>query len=144
MQWTADPILLQWGRDLEVAESVSDLAKQFSDFLASMGPRLGSRGKSYQGAEPSRISKLQWGRDLEVAESFHVFSLAKRIFWASMGPRLGSRGKNKHLDHVGNRWLRFNGAATWKSRKADRLGSFSGVHFGFNGAATWKSRKDPN
>ena len=37
--------LLQWGRDLEVAESSLDPFEDWPPGLASMGPRLGSRGK---------------------------------------------------------------------------------------------------
>ncbi len=61
---------LQWGRDLEVAESRRWLESAILlAGLASMGPRLGSRGKSVQ--------------DLHATGSER----------ASMGPRLGSRGK---------------------------------------------------
>ncbi len=60
---------LQWGRDLEVAESF--LSDQCDDnrLIASMGPRLGSRGKFARRTEQrSWKQPLQWGRDLEVAE----------------------------------------------------------------------------
>ncbi len=58
-----------------------------------MGPRLGSRGKRrYKGCVDGPIR-------------------------ASMGPRLGSRGKNAFWSRGDARRRRFNGAATWKSRK---------------------------
>ena len=37
---------------------------------ASMGPRLGSRGKTFATDAPKITIPLQWGRDLEVAERF--------------------------------------------------------------------------
>ncbi len=47
--------------------------REFGDMLrttnASMGPRLGSRGKSEPDRATSGSGVLQWGRDLEVAES---------------------------------------------------------------------------
>ncbi len=85
--------LLQWGRDLEVAERVIE-----AEIL-----KLGQW-------------RLQWGRDLEVAES----TMPGAISLAD---------------------ICFNGAATWKSRKAPSWISYSIVHSSFNGAATWKSRK---
>ncbi len=62
---------LQWGRDLEVAESLPSLLAVALGSIASMGPRLGSRGKS--------------------GDLYYE----KGALLASMGPRLGSRGKNK-------------------------------------------------
>ncbi len=58
-----------------------------------MGPRLGSRGKFCPVAVMPLLWLLQWGRDLEVAE--------RAWEWCDGVVRL----------------LRFNGAATWKSRK---------------------------
>ena len=37
--------MLQWGRDLEVAERPIPMRLEFLRIRASMGPRLGSRGK---------------------------------------------------------------------------------------------------
>ncbi len=37
--------MLQWGRDLEVAESGRNATRFLCNQYASMGPRLGSRGK---------------------------------------------------------------------------------------------------
>ena len=63
--------------------------------IASMGPRLVSRGKA-DGIAGICIfgTLLQWGRDLLVAES-RKGPLAMAIKdKASMGPRLVSRGKS--------------------------------------------------
>ncbi len=59
-----------------------------------------------------------------------------------MGPRLGSRGKGPHRSVVASLGPCFNGAATWKSRKAQVSSRFQLRIARFNGAATWKSRKD--
>ncbi len=61
-------LLLQWGRDLEVAESSGRGLEVQMVLIASMGPRLGSRGKSPFRLLPRWTTALQWGRDLEVAE----------------------------------------------------------------------------
>ncbi len=82
-----------------------------------------------------------------------------------MGPRLGSRGKVTLAGMQADFLASFNGAATWKSRKAALQVDFPGFNFAsmgprlgsrgkkhlrrliarstlsFNGAATWKSRK---
>ncbi len=69
-------LLLQWGRDLEVAESKDDPAKDRLPTFASMGPRLGSRGKHRN-------------RPINCRETV-----------ASMGPRLGSRGKLSQANQI--------------------------------------------
>ncbi len=110
---------LQWSRDLEVAERAMPFYRPSIPPQASMEPRLGSRGKL--GRQDDRLDGSE----------------------ASMEPRLGSRGKRKHPSRWGLDRSRFNGAATWKSRKA--VGSTDTSGQGnpcFNGAATWKSRKD--
>ncbi len=62
--------VLQWGRDLEVAESGCYAKRGHVAIQASMGPRLGSRGKTSDANHPMPATvRLQWGRDLEVAES---------------------------------------------------------------------------
>ena len=63
-------VKLQWGRDLLVAESFGLRVHPLHLSLASMGPRLVSRGK-LDALERSRERhvELQWGRDLLVAES---------------------------------------------------------------------------
>ena len=109
-----------------------------------MGPRPFGRGRGGQGAAPvSRKVKLQWGRDLSVAEG-------------AWRPRA-----NNHLRRG------FNGAATFRSRKAKTwsacsagprasmgprpfgrgrnvlIGRRARPPHGFNGAATFRSRKVP-
>ncbi len=61
---------LQWGRDMEVAESL---------------------WVRYEDAEDA--AALQWGRDMEVAERLNFRKFSAQYTVASMGPRHGSRGK---------------------------------------------------
>ncbi len=160
-------ISLQWGRDLEVAESESSLVLPQAILLASMGPRLGSRGKMDRmvslcvgpcasmgprlgsrgkdrgGSRKGKVLVLQWGRDLEVAESV-LISLGVRSFptgfngAATWKSRKGSRDRSRHSCLTS-----FNGAATWKSRKVGQSNRVTLMPSSFNGAATWKSRKGP-
>ncbi len=109
--------LLQWSRDLEVAESQLKVA------LTNTAPML------------------QWSRDLEVAESESWGSggfVFKRLQW-SRDLEVAERGRSARSAnrHHG----RFNGAATWKSRKVSKPILLIEAINGFNGAATWKSRK---
>ena len=66
----AKAALLQWGRELLVAESSVGCVSSGGELTASMGPRLVSRGKVADLRE-SELERLE----------------------ASMGPRLVSRGK---------------------------------------------------
>ena len=62
---------LQWGRDLLVAESASFSCQHRATLvIASMGPRLVSRGKHPREVFQHALLTLQWGRDLLVAERY--------------------------------------------------------------------------
>ncbi len=158
--------LLQWGRDLEVAESLA-LNANFANVnprfngaatwksrkasipvtsivcqLASMGPRLGSRGKRAGGGRGiGQRMGLQWGRDLEVAERQIWESVYNRVLDASMGPRLGSRGKPRTRSTSLRTWLASMGPRLGSRGKTATLERLEGPFGRFNGAATWKSRK---
>ena len=133
---------LQWGRDLSVAEGAGLDGPRRSRHGASMGPRPFGRGRRRpRAALPCLCGLLQWGRDLSVAEGG--------------GPPAGSR---RGIEC-------FNGAATFRSRKADLYhlpgqawrasmgprpfgrgrqtdGARTPAHMGgFNGAATFRSQK---
>ena len=115
--------LLQWGRNLPVAEICRysrGIARRLLEH-ASMGPQPSSRGNR---TNPS----------CNVA-------CAER---ASMGPQPSSRGNSapEKLEQV-CRICGFNGAATFQSRKLERAGRFplATIRDCFNGAATFQSRK---
>ena len=60
--------LLQWGRNLTVAEGAS-IAGRTSVQVASMGPQLDSCGRLYVPLRNEGLAaRLQWGRNLTVAE----------------------------------------------------------------------------
>ena len=150
---------------MEVAESDAIVPGFAEDKLASMGPRLGSRGKRDVDQLGSQTkSRLQWGRDLEVAERRKACLYAARIDGFNGAATWKSR-KGSYTDAFGTKLSSFNGAATWKSRKvgdplgmaepslalqwgrdlevaeSSRLRNQRGYRCCFNGAATWKSRK---
>ncbi len=87
--------MLQWGRDLLVAERTLNAALTRTFFFgASMGPRLVSRGKRNSLIFHLSQIWLQWGRDLLVAERLPYVGEGQSSQLASMGPRLVSRGKS--------------------------------------------------
>ena len=88
-----------------------------ADYNASMGPRPFGRGRVGPAAGGRRAVKLQWGRDLSVAEGGSAREKAADAC-ASMGPRPFGRGRRRRatLERAAS-WC-FNGAATFRSRKA--------------------------
>ena len=59
----------------------------------------------------------------------------------SMGPRPFGRGRPIFASRPTRAGTRFNGAATFRSRKDRLILATSGLGAGFNGAATFRSRK---
>ncbi len=157
-------VQLQWSRDLEVAESPA----RHHCHLADPGFNGAATWKSrkvaatnharpnvdrFNGAatwKSRKVSRnldrflseyqLQWSRDLEVAESEGFVMAGSVPANATMEPRLGSRGMLQRLQARPQARC-FNGAATWKSRKAGLRRFQYPFLLRFNGAATWKSRK---
>ena len=134
-------ILLQWGRDLSVAEGRSQI-------------------------RPNEVrSELQWGRDLSVAEGSLSYSNAARISHGLQWGRDLSVAEGACLPAKTRATASFNGAATFRSRKDERSDTAFGyadllqwgrdlsvaeggygpggqdIEAGFNGAATFRSRK---
>ena len=86
---------LQWGRDLSVAEGLDFRQRTERRLNASMGPRPFGRGRC---ARPS--------------------ARLRRPAEASMGPRPFGRGRRSFVWVMRHEAVRFNGAATFRSRKA--------------------------
>ena len=64
-------VRLQWGRDLLIAETPTEIAVQ-TRRAASMGPRSIDRGNRGDPFDPGILAhELQWGRDLLIAETVH-------------------------------------------------------------------------
>ena len=110
-------LLLQWGRNLSVAEG--------KVFLRGTEGSLG----------------LQWGRNLSVAEGKTIVKHDKQYRCASMGPQPFGCGRSSSFTELFEPALCFNGAATFRLRKD--TGSYQGLRMilGFNGAATFRLRK---
>ena len=99
-------------RGNELDSAKAELAK-----VASMGPQPSSRGNMRRAvATHFTLGALQWGRNLPVAE----------IAVSQPSSNLPSR---------------FNGAATFQSRKCSPSMLDADTDAGFNGAATFQSRK---
>ena len=89
-------LMLQWGRDLSIAERDYLELRKKKVQKASMGPRSFDRGKNLEvGMGRNVRTGLQWGRDLSIAE---------RQYWCRKALRQS---------------IRFNGAAIFRSRKED-------------------------
>ena len=87
---------LQWGRDLEVAESPAMIDPRRKSQIASMGPRLGSRGKGIRKtSRKGRLDASMGPRLGSRGKPARPFLWLEGSYVASMGPRLGSRGKPK-------------------------------------------------
>ncbi len=157
---------LQWSRDLEVAERAGEApVKTCPEWLQwSRDLEVAERGPR-KFASSNRMP-LQWSRDLEVAESRCTDSSPHFDALLQWSRDLEVAERERRQSGRGGR-NSFNGAATWKSRKANlpmskslrhcsasmepRLGSRGKLaresaraglaEAGFNGAATWKSRK---
>ncbi len=110
---------------------------------ASMGPRPFSRGKArYRRGRCVRLTQLQWGRDLSVAESDGRTATRREHPSASMGPRPFSRGKaDRHRSHAWSRDVASMGPRPFSRGKARRMAASLHRQRRFNGAATFQSRK---
>jgi len=108
--------LLQWGRGWTAAEGARRILAHAARDIASMGPRLDSRGRKAFFEPLSAVDWLQWGRGWTAAEGCLTVQPVLGLYcfngaaagqprkdhetgtWyvdksASMGPRLDSRGR---------------------------------------------------
>ena len=110
---------------------------------ASMGPRPFGRGRSpLRGGTPKVTGALQWGRDLSVAEGAYCDIFLCGHLHASMGPRPFGRGRHlaaiwRYAAIVALQWGRDLSVAEGSSSSSCTDASSCG----FNGAATFRSRK---
>ena len=109
---------------------------------ASMGPQPFGCGRAQIGRiVVVRRRVLQWGRNLSVAEGAqprHRFSDGRG---ASMGPQPFGCGRDGQHKKMAAPWSSFNGAATFRLRKAWTCSQRPYKTLGFNGAATFRLRK---
>src|SRR5579885_2258134 len=108
--------LLQWGRDLEIAEMGPRVPGLPKRGLLQWGRDL-EIAEMEDGVPPDMEEQLlQWGRDLEIAEMWSEYgSLARQMAKASMGPRSGDRGNEDVPAEVMGLW-----AASMGPRSGDR------------------------
>ena len=130
---------LQWGRDLSVAE-------------CRQSPRIRYEYRSFNGAATFRsrnVASRRWGaaaRYASMGPRPFGRGMAKQVGMlaggggASMGPRPFGRGMPLLLILILTRAIRFNGAATFRSRNVPRPRYKSTTGACFNGAATFRSR----
>ena len=94
--------VLQWGRGFSAAERMRFATRKATLWLASMGPRLLSRGERNADNRLDSLWLLQWGRGFSAAERKSIYFVDGEECSASMGPRLLSRGE--HLSPVYLLW----------------------------------------
>ena len=89
---------LQWGRNLTVAEGGQARTRGAPARGASMGPQLDSCGRVVRvGGRVLKFMWLQWGRNLTVAEGGTQCRVGAQACDASMGPQLDSCGRHDQL-----------------------------------------------
>ena len=156
---------LQWGRGFSAAEMRME-DRHAATSLASMGPRLFSRGnKKVEKEKKGRRQRFNGAAAFQPRKSANVTPRWLARSAASMGPRLFSRGnipeRGADAGGAGLQWGRgfsaaemtpedtggnptldsFNGAAAFQPRKSSRDWRCRGRHTGFNGAAAFQPRK---
>ena len=105
--------MLQWGRNLIVAEGQTTYFESMKGDCASMGPQLDSCGRYLRTeATTAGAKRLQWGRNLIVAEGTTIGAGPTATAWLQWGRNLivaegvaGWAAYEKRQDS-------FNGAAT--------------------------------
>ena len=88
------PVSLQWGRNLIVAEGISNDAKPVDSIGASMGPQLDSCGRELAARYAGATVGASMGPQLDsCGRRTRAYRYEPRICWASMGPQLDSCGR---------------------------------------------------
>ena len=131
---------LQWGRNLSVAEGGHDPANGDWSGTASMGPQPFGCGRHSSTPAITESRWLQWGRNLSVAEGSGCIFGGKARGSLQWGRNL-SVAEGRCWAWRSGRACGFNGAATFRLRKAPRCSSAGRRTRGFNGAATFRLRK---
>ena len=163
-----DVPLLQWGRNLFVAERALPGGGGAGRGAASMGPQLvrcGKRATWWSSTRPTtrfngaatcslrkgadrfvstiRNVKLQWGRNLFVAESDLARLLVDVAGVASMGPQLVRCGKTPGgTVGIGKQPVASMGPQLVRCGKPLQARQYTVIPESFNGAATCSLRKD--
>ena len=109
--------MLQWGRNLSVAEGIVRRAQGNIPVLLQWGRNLSVAEGCLLPSWSARLPKLQWGRNLSVAEGVLYCRGQTPGPVASMGPQPFGCGRiDMHMPSLAKS-IRFNGAATFRLRK---------------------------
>ncbi len=108
--------MLQWGRDLSIAEFRRRGDVEILPHRASMGPRSIDRGILFSGyLSHTHPAPLQWGRDLSIAEFNVSVPTAAFVYMLQWGRDLSIAELRAVAQRVAHR-AGFNGAAIYRSR----------------------------
>ena len=134
------PVLLQWGRDLSIAERPPDAWTLQLKSDASMGPRSFDRGKFAPFGHADGSFWLQWGRDLSIAEraSGPVPCYTSSMLQWGRDLSIAERMTLRHGVELDN-LLQWGRDLSIAERFVALLGRALGSRF--NGAAIFRSRK---
>ena len=135
-------MMLQWGRDLSVAEGPLLQQRRPQQRPASMGPRPFGRGRQVAPRHKRHTPPSFNGAATFRSRKDHTGPVPLPPRRASMGPRPFGRGRLNTSASAAPRCARFNGAATFRSRKESDADMMAGEKASFNGAATFRSRKE--
>ena len=132
--------LLQWGRNLSVAEG-RPLHLSHDRAAASMGPQPFGCGRALEPSDPACRRQASMGPQPFGCGRVKVRNVELDNRHASMGPQ--PFGCGRQAQPVYHRQARgcFNGAATFRLRKACGITICQGRLKCFNGAATFRLRK---
>ena len=141
IQKERDIAMLQWGRNLSVAEGDNPAPSQCRHCPASMGPQPFGCGRGDIAIDRrGMIWELQWGRNLSVAEGAMGESGAAAAV-ASMGPQPFGCGRLRTRLPL-TLCLKLQ----WGRNLSVAEGEFEQIvlelRYRFNGAATFRLRKD--
>ena len=135
-------MLLQWGRDLSVAEGLP------FPTLHGISPGGFNGAATFRSRKaPPRRGAAGGSASFNGAATFRSRKVHARGRpghdgnSASMGPRPFGRGRPAVSSAYSPRSICFNGAATFRSRKAEGAFNHLIIAVSFNGAATFRSRK---
>ena len=108
---------LQWGRDLSVAEGLDVDADNVAAFVLQWGRDLSVAEGGEILRTRSKPTSLQWGRDLSVAEGGRQHHADIQFTQLQWGRDLSVAEGAIAMYDAGVDPRRFNGAATFRSRK---------------------------
>ncbi len=133
-------LVLQWGRDLSIAELTENLIFGFGAETLQWGRDLSIAEFVDVAAGTTDVGTLQWGRDLSIAELSADVLLSAQGFRFNGAAIYRSRNSRGTLPARAGALPRFNGAAIYRSRNSAKSRQNLTLSKRFNGAAIYRSR----